>query len=156
MVMLDSVRRSVRVPTLARWLLGLGITATLAANIAHGLGHGLTGATVAAWSAVAVVGSYELLMMIIRAAQVLGTGRALGGAPEYMSDADPLQAQAARAFAGELAAGRVPSVRAIRARLHVGQPRAQRIRAYLAALDGTQVGVPLEHPAAIPGVPSAA
>jgi hypothetical protein len=37
-------------------------------------------------------------------------------------------------FAGEIAAGRVPSVQAIRARLHVGQSRAQRVRAYLTAL----------------------
>lgn len=29
-----------------RWLLGLGIAATLAANVAHGLGDGLTGAAV--------------------------------------------------------------------------------------------------------------
>jgi hypothetical protein len=47
---------------------------------------------------------------------------------------DPFQAQAAEEFAGEVAAGRVPSVRMIRARLHVGQPRAQRVRAYLSAL----------------------
>lgn len=40
------------------------------------------------------------------------------------------------AFAAEVAAGRLPSVRAIRARLHVGQPRAQRVRAYLATLTG--------------------
>src|ERR1700722_1874277 len=60
MVMLDSARRGARVPALARWLLGLGIMATLAANVAHGLGHGLTGAAVAAWPAVALVGSYEL------------------------------------------------------------------------------------------------
>jgi len=32
MVMLDSARRKVPVPALARWLLGLGIAATLAAN----------------------------------------------------------------------------------------------------------------------------
>jgi hypothetical protein len=38
MVMLDSVRRGVPVPSLARWLLGLGIAATLAANVTHGLG----------------------------------------------------------------------------------------------------------------------
>ena len=54
---------------LARWLLGLGIAATLAANVAHGLGHGLIGAAVAAWPAVALVGSYELLMMVIRGSQ---------------------------------------------------------------------------------------
>jgi hypothetical protein len=70
MVLLDTARRKVPVPALARWLLGLGIAATLAANVAHGLGHGLIGAAIAAWPAVALVGSYELLMMIIRDAQV--------------------------------------------------------------------------------------
>jgi hypothetical protein len=59
MVMLDSARREVRVPALARWLLGLGIAATLAANVAHGLGHGPVGAAVAAWPAFALVGSYD-------------------------------------------------------------------------------------------------
>ena len=145
MVMLDCARRKMPVPALARWLLGLGITATLAANVAHGLGHGLTGAAVAAWPAVALVGSYELLMMIIRAGQLPGTGTALGGAPASMPDTDPLQVQAAQAFSVELAAGRVPSVRAIRARLHIGQPRAQRVRAYLAARDGAQACVSLQH-----------
>src|SRR6516225_2519096 len=66
MVMLDSARRKAPVPALARWLLGLGIATTLAANVAHGLGHGPVGAAVAAWPAVALVGSYELLMMVIR------------------------------------------------------------------------------------------
>jgi len=70
MVMLDSARRGARVPALARWLLGLGIVATLAANVAHGLGHGVIGAVVAVWPAVALVGSYELLMVIIRGAQL--------------------------------------------------------------------------------------
>ena len=55
MVMPDCARRC-RGPALARCLLGLGITATLAANVAHSLGHGLIGALVAAWSAVALVG----------------------------------------------------------------------------------------------------
>jgi Protein of unknown function (DUF2637) len=130
MVMLDSARRKVPVPTLARWLLGLGIAATLAANVAHGLGHGLTGAAVAAWPAVALVGSYELLMLVIRGSQV-PVGWALGSA----DNADPLQEQAVRVFAEQLAADRVPSIRAIRAQLHVGQPRAQRIRGHLAALN---------------------
>jgi hypothetical protein len=40
MVMLDSARRKMPVPALARWLLGLGIAATLSVNVAHGLGHG--------------------------------------------------------------------------------------------------------------------
>jgi hypothetical protein len=49
-------------------------------------------------------------------------------------DVDPLQGRAAQVFAGDLASCGVPSVRAIRARLHVGQPRAQRVQAYLATL----------------------
>ncbi len=122
MVMLDSARRGARVSALARWLLGLGI----AANLAHSLGHGPVGAAVAAWPAVALVGSYELLMMVIRCSQVQADGGRVGG------QADPLQERAAEFFAEQLARDRVPSVRAIRAQLHVGQPRAQRLRDYLA------------------------
>ena len=88
--MLDSARRKVPVPGLARWLLGLGIAATLAANVAHGLWHGLIGAAVAAWPAVALVGSYELLMMVIRDCQVPAHCT-----PETRHDADPLRKQAA-------------------------------------------------------------
>jgi uncharacterized protein DUF2637 len=130
MVVLDSPRRGARVPALARWLLGLGIVATLAANVAHGLGHGLIGAAVGAWPAVALVGSYELLMMIIRREQVPAV---TSGAREDGSAADPLGERAALVFAADLAADRLRSVRAIRAALHVGQPRAQRLRGHLAA-----------------------
>ena len=112
-----------RVPALARWLLGLGIAATLAANVAHGLGHDLTGAVMAAWPAVALIGSYELLMMVTRSSQVPADGT-----PETEHHADPLQEQATELFAEQLAADRVPSVRAIRAQLHVGQPRAKAAR----------------------------
>jgi hypothetical protein len=134
MVVLDSARRGVPVPSVARWLLGLGIAATLAANVAHGLGHGPIGATVGAWPAVAVIGSYELLMMIIRetpraAVEVsVPAGQSAEGIP------DALQGRAAEEFADDVTAGRMPSIRVIRARLHVGQPRAQVVRAYLATL----------------------
>ena len=47
---------------------------------------------------------------------------------------DTLQVQALEEFADDVTAGRMPSIRAIRARLHVGQPRAQLVRAYLATL----------------------
>ena len=101
MVMLDCARRKVPVPALARWLLGLGVTATLAANVAHGLGLGLPGAAVAAWPAVALVGSYEMLMLIIRSARLSGTGTALGGQPECLPDTGPLQVRAAHACSRE-------------------------------------------------------
>jgi Protein of unknown function (DUF2637) len=113
MVIVDSARRKTRVPALARWLLGLGI----AANVAHGLGRGPVGAAVAAWPAVALVGSYELLMTVIRSSQA-----APDGASHSEGILDPLQEQAVAVFAGLLAADRVPSIRAIRAQLHVGSP----------------------------------
>jgi hypothetical protein len=83
---------------------------------------------VAAWPAAGLVGSYELLMMVIRSSQVPAAST-----PETGREADPPQEQAAELFAAQLAADRVPSVRMIRAQLHVGQPRAQRLRDYLAA-----------------------
>ena len=66
MVVLYAARHRVPVPSLARWLLGLGIAATLTANMAQGWSHGLVGAVVAAWPAVSLVGSYELLIWLIR------------------------------------------------------------------------------------------
>jgi hypothetical protein len=73
----------------------------------------------------------------LRAASAMGrlVRSWLRGLRSRWSDGDgPLQVQAAEEFAGGVAPGRVPPVRMIRARLHVGQPRAQRVRAYLAAL----------------------
>ncbi|MBM7789651.1 DUF2637 domain-containing protein [Tenggerimyces flavus] len=81
MVMLHSARRRTPVPALARWLLGLGIAATVAANAAHGLADGLVGALVAAWPAFALVGSYELLMLMVR-----NMGRASEGVSEPTQD----------------------------------------------------------------------
>jgi hypothetical protein len=75
-------------------------------------------------------------MVMIRSGQVPAATAAGPGAPGAPGD-DPLQAQAAGEFAGEVAAGRVPSVRTIRARLHVGQSRAQGVRAYLTALSNS-------------------
>ena len=66
MVALYAARHRVPVPSLARWLLALGIAATLTANMAQGWSHGPVGAVVAAWSAVSLVGSCELLVWLIR------------------------------------------------------------------------------------------
>jgi hypothetical protein len=66
--MFDASRRKQPVPTLAKWSLGLGIAATIGANVAHGLSHGAIGALVSAWPARALVGSFELLMTLTRSA----------------------------------------------------------------------------------------
>ena len=56
-VILYAARHRAPVPSLARWLLGLGIAATLMANMARGWSHDPVGAVVAAWPAVSLVGS---------------------------------------------------------------------------------------------------
>ncbi|MFD0538137.1 DUF2637 domain-containing protein [Actinomadura luteofluorescens] len=49
MVLLDAARRGDRAPMLARVALALGIAATVAVNVLHGLAHGPVGAVVGAW-----------------------------------------------------------------------------------------------------------
>jgi hypothetical protein len=81
------------------------------------------------WPAIALVGAYELLTMIIRRVQV---PTAMPSLHDDACVADPLDERAAQVFAVELAADRVPSIRSIRATLHVGQRRTQRLSKYLA------------------------
>jgi hypothetical protein len=78
MVVLYAARHRVPVPALARWLLGLGIAATLTANMAQGWSHGPVGAVVAAWPAASLVGSYELLVWLIRTSGALERGPSAG------------------------------------------------------------------------------
>ena len=59
MVVLYAARHRVPVPP-GPLAAGLGIAATLTANMAQGWSHGPVGAMVAAWPAVSLVGSYEL------------------------------------------------------------------------------------------------
>ena len=75
MVVLYAARHRVPVPSLARWLLGLGIAATLTANLAQGWSNGPVGAVVAAWPAVSLVGSYELLVWLIQTSGAVERGQ---------------------------------------------------------------------------------
>lgn len=78
MVLLDAARRGATRPKLAYFTMGLGILATLAANVMHGWENGAIGSIVAAWPAVALVLSYELLMGLVRrSAQVNPTNPAV-------------------------------------------------------------------------------
>jgi hypothetical protein len=90
MVVLYAARHRMPVPSLARCLLALGIAATLTANMAQGWSHGPVGAVVAAWPAVSLVGSYELLVWLIRAS---------GAAARGPSAAHPSTSAACRAAA---------------------------------------------------------
>jgi Protein of unknown function (DUF2637) len=90
MVVLDASRRGQPVPRLAAWSLGAGIVATVGANLVHGVGHGPVGALVSAWPALALVGFFELLMMLIRT----GRGSRAGYAePAPRDQPEPLMVQ---------------------------------------------------------------
>jgi len=148
MVLLDAARRRASAPVLARWLLAAGIGATLAANVAAGLHFGPVGAVVAAWPALALVGSYELLMLIIRSGARAEQPETVAapGAPEPVTDPNAVRAQlnghaakAERLFAADVTAGKVPGVRRIMREMHVGDARARLVQQYLehvAASDG--------------------
>jgi hypothetical protein len=63
-------------------------------------------------------------MMVIRSSQIPAQDE-----PDGEDEEDPLQEQAAELFPEQFATDPVSSIRAIRAMLHVGRPRAQRLRA---------------------------
>src|SRR5215472_11014872 len=94
MLILDASRRNQPVPRLAHWCLGAGIVATTGANLAHGIGHGPIGALVSAWPALALAGSFELLMTLIR------TERRASTAPLGQQPAPALSADAPAALTG--------------------------------------------------------
>jgi hypothetical protein len=90
MVVLNASRRNQPVPRLAAWNLGTGIVATVGANLAHGIGHGL----ISAWPALALVGSFELLMMLTRTGRGTRVGDTSPGprdqaAPPLAQEAPP-------------------------------------------------------------------
>ncbi len=59
---------------------------------------------------------------------------AVPAVPEPVHGLNGHARQAAELFAADLAAGTVPGIRKIRSGLHVGQPKAERIQAYLTEL----------------------
>ena len=104
MVMLRAARARLATPWLARFMLGLAVVATLAANIAYGLPYGLPGALISGWPAVAFIGCAE---MAISAVRKMGTGAspAAQGAPFDSLDA-AIEAMLATTAAGNPLSGR--------------------------------------------------
>ena len=100
MVILYAARHRLPVPRLARWMLAFGIAAWLAVNVAQGWSHGMAGAAAAAWPAVALAGSYELLARMIRTTA--------GGGPDHAPPPDHGVPQA-----DHPAARRFPDARAV-------------------------------------------
>lgn len=150
-VLWHAARRGRRGPFLAYAALTLGIGATLAANVMHGLAHGPRGAVVGAWPAVALVFAYELLMWMVRedsredepelptvppgfARWVVPAAILPPSSPAFRTVPEAVpgwQRDALAEFAGELADGELPTIRAIKRRLGIGSDRAPEVQAFL-------------------------
>jgi hypothetical protein len=66
-----------------------------------------------------------------------GVPEAVPGVPDPFAGLNGHRQAAAELFADDIAAGRIPSVRDIRSGLHLGQPKATHIQAYLRTLTRT-------------------
>jgi len=82
LVMLYAARHKLPTPWLARFMLVLGIAATVGANVTHGLpsnllpslAHIVIGALLSAWPAGALIGSMEMAMRLVRDVQAVADG----------------------------------------------------------------------------------
>lgn len=137
LAMLRSARAGLSSPWLARTGLVLSVGATVACNVGFGLAHGLPGALLSGWPAVAFIISAETAISISRR-----TRTEPGSVPVPPAALNGFGEQAARQFAAELASGKVPSIRRIRGEMHVGQPRASQIQAHLASLSSSDAAKP--------------
>lgn len=126
LVLLHTARYGERPAVLPQIMLALGVLATVGANVSYGLPYGPLGAIVSAWPALAFIGSAEMALGMVRQSRRVPEP----GAVEVAAPDDDVQADAAE-FAADLAAGQLPAIRTIRARLHVGQARASQVQAYL-------------------------
>ncbi len=143
MVLLDSARHREDPPALSLWLLGAGIGATLAANVLAGVSAGLLGAIVAAWPALAFVGCYELLMMLVRASARRAGGAAEGAPPDVVPSPVPTDAESAALMAlkATLAAGNPLSLNQLQSKFSLTRAQATKVRhAALAETDGQPEG----------------
>ena len=134
MVLLNDARRGLKAHPLAYFALGLGISATLTVNVVSGLAYGPAGAVVAAWPAVALILSYELLMIIVRRSASRPADAVHPAAASNGHAAPQGGREAAEIYTAELVRGELPSVRRLQREMHLGQPRAQEMRSYLRVL----------------------
>lgn len=129
LVIVDCARHGRHAPWHAWVLLVTGACATVAANVAAGISHGIVGAIIAGWPALVACGCFELL--IRQRKESRPTAAKADGEPARDTSTDPALAEARRLYASILAAGRSPAIRDIKRDLHVGSGRASAIRSAL-------------------------
>ena len=121
LVLLHEARNDRAAPALARFMLWLGIGATIGANLVYGSGYGLVGALISAWPAVAFIGTVEIAMQLVRRSH---GPRAATSVPNVPGDVE----QAVRsAYAASVAAGQPLSQRAIAERFGLSRRRVSQL-----------------------------
>ena len=125
LALLHAARQRRDTPLLARFMLALGVGATIAANVAFGAPYGPLGAIISSWPGIAFVGSAEMALAMVR------SSRRAEDAP--MPEDGPMPS-VHRIFADQIAAKTVPSIRAIKTAMGCGQDRASQVQAYLTLL----------------------
>ena len=123
LVMLRAARAGLGTPWLARFMLGLAVVATLAANIGYGLPYGLPGALISGWPAVAFIGCAEMAIGMVRRTR----GTVLSPVP---ADAETAALAALRATT---AAGNPLSANQLSERFSLTRAQTTRVRQLLAA-----------------------
>jgi hypothetical protein len=134
LAMLRAARSGLGTPWLARFMLGLAVTATLAANVAYGVPYGLAGALLSGWPAVAFIGCAEMAIGMVRRARTAGPLDVRAG-----TDSPGLPALAPAVPVAVPIAGNghkpLPSVREVREIYQCSQQTAQKIRKAMRARD---------------------
>jgi Protein of unknown function (DUF2637) len=121
----------------------LGLAVSVLGNVGHVTGHDLASRATAAVPPLAAAAALAVGLGVLKrvvAARITGTAAAAADVPgEPGSVAAALNGHAAAAaerFAADLEQGRVPSIRAIRSGLSIGQQKASQVQAYLRTRTG--------------------
>ncbi len=138
MVMLQAARAGIRTPWLARVMLGLAVTATLAANVAYGWPAGPWWSLLSGWPAMAFIGCAEMALGMVRRSVRKATGGLLAGAVPVPSFTDA-QTAAAEALARSVAGGNPLSQNQLQAQFRLSRAEASKVRQAVAAESDGQV-----------------
>jgi hypothetical protein len=143
LVLLHEARSGRGAPPLARSMLGLGVGATVLANVAYGAVFGPLGAVISAWPAVAFIGAAEMAIGMVRRSRT--DARAGDGIPPTVPAlaqiAQDAESAARAALAASITASNPLSQRQLMTRFGLTRTAERKVRqAVLAEANGHEPG----------------